>query len=46
MPAVRRLQSTTIIDQDITNEFEDFMKEAWPKALARLKVLCEGRGAA
>jgi hypothetical protein len=32
-----------VVDQDITDEFEGYMKEAWPKALARLKALCEGR---
>ena len=35
-----------VVDQDITDEFEGFMKETWPKALARLKALCEGGGAA
>ncbi len=34
-----------VVDQDITEEFEGFMKETWPKALARLKALCEGGGA-
>ena len=33
-----------VVDQDITDEFEGYMKAAWPKALARLKALCEGRG--
>jgi len=32
-----------VIDQDVTEEFEAFMQEGWPKALARLKALCEGR---
>jgi len=32
-----------VVDQDITDEFEGYMNEAWPKALARLKALCEGR---
>lgn len=31
-----------VIDQDVTDEFESYMNEAWPKALARLKSLCEG----
>jgi hypothetical protein len=35
-----------VVDQDHTDEFEGFMKETWPKALARLKALCEGQGAA
>jgi hypothetical protein len=35
-----------VVDQDITEEFEAYMKEAWPKALARLKALCEGGGTA
>ncbi len=30
-----------LIDQDITDEFESYMSQAWPKALARLKALCE-----
>ncbi len=32
-----------IVEQDMTEEFES-MKETWPKALARLKALCEDRG--
>ena len=31
-----------VVDQDVTDEFEGYMNEAWPKALARLKALCEG----
>jgi len=31
-----------VVDQDITSDYEQFMQEAWPKALARLKMLCEG----
>jgi hypothetical protein len=31
-----------IVDQDMTGEFES-MVEAWPKALAMLKELCENR---
>lgn len=34
-----------VIDQDATPEFEQHLREAWPKALASLKVLCE-QGAA
>ncbi len=30
-----------IVDQDVTGEYEEFMKEAWPRALAMLKQLCE-----
>lgn len=30
------------VDQDITDDFES-MPEAWPKALEKLKALCEGR---
>jgi len=30
-----------IIDQDVTEEFESYIAEAWPKALKRLKALCE-----
>lgn len=30
-----------VIDQDVTEEFEGYMAEAWPQALARLKALCE-----
>lgn len=33
-----------IIDQDATAEFESYLVEAWPKALKRLKVLCEMAG--
>ena len=30
-----------LIDQDVTEEFEQYIADAWPKALQRLKVLCE-----
>ena len=30
-----------VIDQDVTEEFADYMAEAWPKALEKLKNLCE-----
>ena len=30
-----------VIDQDVTAEFEQYIVDAWPKALARLKALCE-----
>ena len=29
------------IDLDILPEWEEFMKQAWPKALAKLKQICE-----
>ena len=32
-----------VVDQDVTAEFEHYMNEAWPRALASLKALCEGR---
>lgn len=31
-----------IIDQDVTEEYESYMREAWPKSLQLLKALCEG----
>jgi Activator of Hsp90 ATPase homolog 1-like protein len=34
-----------VIDQDITEEFEQYISEAWPKALQRLKELCEAKSA-
>lgn len=30
-----------VIDQDVSGDFEDYLREAWPKALARLKAICE-----
>lgn len=30
-----------VIDQQVPAEYESYMNEAWPKALARLKALCE-----
>ena len=33
------------IDIDVTPEFEEHMAKVWPKALARLKQLCEERAA-
>jgi hypothetical protein len=35
-----------IIGQDATPEFESYLVKAWPKALARLKALCESCGTA
>lgn len=34
-----------IVAQDVTSEFEQFMLDTWPKALRRLKLLCEREGA-
>lgn len=31
------------IDQDITPEYEAYMSDVWPKALSRLKAICEAR---
>ena len=31
-----------VIDLDVAEAWEDYMNEAWPKALARLKAICEG----
>ena len=31
-----------LIELDVTEAFEREMKESWPKALTRLKTLCEG----
>lgn len=33
------------VDIDVTPEFEEYMNKVWPKALARLKQLCEDRAA-
>ena len=30
-----------VVDQDATPEFEPYLAQAWPKALQRLKALCE-----
>ena len=35
-----------VIDQDVAVEWEEHMKEAWPKALALLKGLCESPASA
>ncbi len=35
-----------VVDQDVTANFEQFMKDTWPKALGLLKQLCEEKGAA
>jgi uncharacterized protein YndB with AHSA1/START domain len=31
------------VDQDVTRDFEAYIAAAWPKALERLKALCEER---
>jgi uncharacterized protein YndB with AHSA1/START domain len=31
------------IEMDVTPEYEEFMQQAWPKALAKLKEICEAR---
>jgi uncharacterized protein YndB with AHSA1/START domain len=33
-----------VVDQDVTANFEQYMKDAWPKALELLKQLCEDNG--
>ncbi len=33
------------VDIEVTPDFEDYMNKTWPKALARLKELCERPGA-
>ena len=35
-----------VVDQDVTEKSESYMAEAWPKALAKLKALCEHESAA
>jgi L-rhamnose mutarotase len=30
------------VEQDISAEYEAMMQDIWPKALARLKQICEG----
>lgn len=30
------------VDMDVAPAWEEYMQEAWPKALAKLKALCEG----
>ena len=38
--------TTLVVDQDATAEFEAYLADAWPKALAQLKALCESAGPA
>lgn len=33
------------VDMDVVAEFEEYMQKTWPKALARLKAVCEERAA-
>lgn len=33
-----------VVDQDVPAEWEEYLSEAWPKALAILKDLCESPG--
>ena len=35
-----------VVDQDVTENFEAYIVEAWPKALQRLKALCESSSTA
>lgn len=35
-----------VVDQDVTEDFEAYLVEAWPKALQRLKAQCESGPAA
>ena len=35
-----------VVDQDVTDEFEQYMRDTWLKALGLLKQLCEEEGAA
>lgn len=41
-PAGTRLE----VDQEVSAEWEEHIAEAWPRALARLKALCEAGAAA
>jgi hypothetical protein len=29
------------VDTDVTPDFEEYMVQVWPKALAKLKTICE-----
>ena len=33
--------TTLIVDLDVTEDYEAYMLEAWPKALKKLKAICE-----
>ncbi len=38
--------TTMVVDQDVAAEWEEYMNEAWPKALEKLKNLSESSGVA
>lgn len=33
------------VDMDVTPDFEEYMQKTWPRALSRLKALCEAQAA-
>ena len=33
--------TSMVVDQDVTAEWEEYIGQAWPKALEKLKTLCE-----
>lgn len=33
-----------VVDQDVSAEWEEYITQAWPKALEILKELCESSG--
>lgn len=35
-----------VIDQDVADDFEQYLRDTWPKALARLREICEAGTAA
>ena len=39
------LSAHLAVDIDVTPEFEEYMLKVWPKALARLKAMCEAPAA-
>ena len=32
-----------VVDQDVTADFEEYMKDTWPKALESLRQICEAK---
>jgi len=36
--------TTMVVDQDVTTDWEDYLSQAWPKALEILKALSEANG--
>lgn len=38
--------TTVVVDQEVPEDWESHLAEAWPKALAKLKSLCEAASAA